>query len=188
MCKGRVVAGPTVEGRSAVLCHRVPHLGGAISRCRPAQVALGVFRCRCLSLRRVAYPVVVLAAALPCLARVGWSEAIRDRGHEIVLVRVDFVVVAKDIGVAQPPRWLVVVAVASVHDAELSLRATKARSSPLSVLPASDAVVSSYFCSMRCALCSDGWRACSECGANWRVSCRGVGSGEKVHHVWQRLS
>jgi hypothetical protein len=41
---------------------------------------------------------------------------------------------------------------------------------------------------MRCALGSDGWRACSECGANWRVSCRGVGSGEKVHHVWQRLS
>jgi hypothetical protein len=116
-----VVAGSTVEGWSAVLRHRVPHFGRAVSRCRPSQVRLGVFRCRGLPLRRVCYPVVILAAALPCLARVRWSEAIRDRGHKIILVRINFVVVVKDIGVARPSRWLVVVAVASVHDAELSL-------------------------------------------------------------------
>lgn len=138
MSKGPVVAGPSVEGRSAtILRHRIPHLGRAVSRCRPSQVALvilGRLRCRWLSLQRV-YPVVILAVALPGLARVGWSEAIRDGGHEIILVGVDFVVVVKDIGVARLARCFVVVAAASVHDAERSLSPKGPSWSPLQSSP-----------------------------------------------------
>jgi hypothetical protein len=135
MSKRPVVARSAVEGRSAaILRHRVAHFGRAVSRCRPSQVALGRFRCRWLSLQRV-YPVVILAVALPWLARVCRSEAIRDGGHEIILVRIDFVVVVKDIGVARLSRWLVVVVAASVHDAERSLSRKGPWWSPLQSSP-----------------------------------------------------
>lgn len=50
-------------------------------------------------------------------------------------------VIVEDVGVAQPSRWLVVVTIASVHDAERSsLRASEALA-PLSNFPKGDVVV-----------------------------------------------
>jgi hypothetical protein len=69
---------------------------------------------------------VVLVVVVPRIARVRRSEAIREGGHEVFLVRINLVVIVEDIGVAGPSRGLIVVAAASVHGAERSLRATEA--------------------------------------------------------------
>lgn len=46
---------------------------------------------------------MVLPVVAPRLRRICGSEAVRDGRHEVVLVRVDLVVVVEDIGVAGSP-------------------------------------------------------------------------------------
>jgi hypothetical protein len=64
--------------------------------------------------------VVVVPVVTPRFARARRAEAIRHRGHEVVLVRIDLVVIVEDIRIAGPPGRLIVVTVASLHSAERS--------------------------------------------------------------------
>lgn len=157
-----------VELGSAILRHGIVYFGGAVSRCCPAQVGTVPLGSRGLSLRR-RYPIVVLAVGLPRLASVGWSEAIRHRGHEVVFARIDFVLIVKDIRLGRPSRWLAVVAVASVHGAKRSsLRATEALRPAVKSLPNSASIVCRCNRAGAGALRSDGWCVGSERGA-WSV-------------------
>jgi hypothetical protein len=64
---------------------------------------------------------MIQSVVTPPLARVRGPEAIRHRGHEVILVWLYFKIVVKDVGIAGPPRGLLVVAVASLHCAGRSL-------------------------------------------------------------------
>ena len=131
---GRLVA----QGRgSAILDHRVAHLGSAVPRRRPSQISprrwgLG---CRVLPLGRVVaivLPGVAVGVAVSRLVGVGVrlaeTEAVRD--HEVVLVEVDLVLVVEDIVDALPLRERALVAVAALHGAVRSLRPPEALSPP----------------------------------------------------------
>ena len=121
------------NGGATVIGYRVAYFGRAVSRCRPAQVRLWCLGGGEISLGWLE-AVVPLALAVPALVggRVGRAESIRNRGHEIVLIHIDLVLVVEDIGGAAGPRRLVVVAaIALVHGGGQSVRPPEALSRPV---------------------------------------------------------